>query len=85
MLGDLESVRAEAILQCVHARQEEIRQALVDRTNRIGSTQVDDFNWQLKVNNNTCTSTLTIGIIKCYLGINLILIQLSLILRPVLC
>ncbi|XP_060728182.1 COMM domain-containing protein 8 isoform X1 [Tachysurus vachellii] len=49
MLGDLESVRADAILQCVNARQEEIRQALVDRTNRICSTQLDDFNWQLKL------------------------------------
>lgn len=49
MLGDLESVHADAILQCVNARQEEIRQALMDRTNRICSTQLDDFNWQLKV------------------------------------
>ncbi|KAG7334211.1 hypothetical protein KOW79_002618 [Hemibagrus wyckioides] len=49
MLGDLESVHAEAILQCVHARQEEIKQALVDRTNRICSSQLDDFNWQLKL------------------------------------
>ncbi|XP_060781659.1 COMM domain-containing protein 8 [Neoarius graeffei] len=49
LLGDLKSVHAEAILQCLHARQEEIRQALVDRTNRICSTQLDDFNWQLKL------------------------------------
>lgn len=46
------SVHAEAILQCVHARQEEIRQALVERTNRISSAQLDDFNWQLKVPNS---------------------------------
>nr|ADO29102.1 comm domain-containing protein 8 [Ictalurus punctatus] len=49
LLGDLESVHAEAVQQCVNARQEEIRQALVDRTNRICSTQLDDFNWQLKL------------------------------------
>lgn len=49
LLGDVESGRAEAILHCLHARQEEIRQALVDRTNRICSTQLDDFNWQLKL------------------------------------
>ncbi|KAF5890868.1 comm domain-containing protein 8, partial [Clarias magur] len=49
MLGDLQSVHTDTILQCVHSRQEEIRQALVERTNRIGSTQLDDFNWQLKL------------------------------------
>ncbi|KAI5606846.1 COMM domain-containing protein 8 [Silurus asotus] len=49
LLGDLESAHSEAVLQCVHARQEEIRQALVDRTYRICSTQLDDFNWQLKL------------------------------------
>ncbi|KAI5108207.1 COMM domain-containing protein 8 [Silurus meridionalis] len=49
LLGDLESAHSGAVLQCVHARQEEIRQALVDRTYRICSTQLDDFNWQLKL------------------------------------
>lgn len=58
MLGDLESVHAEAVQQCVHARQEEIRQALVDRTNRICSTHLDDFNWQLKVHNSAKLSCL---------------------------
>lgn len=69
MLGDLESVRAEAVLQCLHARQEEIRQALVDRTNRICSTQLDDFNWQLKVHNSeklSCLGMHRVNIDYCY-------------------
>ncbi|XP_062852097.1 COMM domain-containing protein 8 [Trichomycterus rosablanca] len=49
LLGDLDSAWSQVVLQCVHARQEEIRQALVDRTNCISSTQLTDFNWQLKL------------------------------------
>ncbi|KAL7877592.1 hypothetical protein SRHO_G00042350 [Serrasalmus rhombeus] len=49
LLGDLDSAHADAILQCLHARQEEIRQALVDRTNGMSSTQLQDFNWQIKL------------------------------------
>ncbi|XP_066535944.1 COMM domain-containing protein 8 [Hoplias malabaricus] len=49
MLGDLDPAYAGAILQCVHVRQDEIRQALVDRTNGISSTQLQDFNWQMKL------------------------------------
>ncbi|XP_036429794.1 COMM domain-containing protein 8 [Colossoma macropomum] len=49
LLGDLDSAHRDATLQCVHARREEIRQALVDRTNEISSTQLQDFNWQIKL------------------------------------
>ncbi|XP_052006788.1 COMM domain-containing protein 8 [Xyrauchen texanus] len=49
LFSDLDKVRAEAILQCVRSRFDEIRHALVDRTNTISSTQLQDFNWQLKL------------------------------------
>lgn len=49
LMGDLDSDHAAAVLQCVHARQEEIRLSLVDRTNGISSTQLQDFNWQIKI------------------------------------
>uniref|UniRef100_A0A3B1ILV4 COMM domain containing 8 n=1 Tax=Astyanax mexicanus TaxID=7994 RepID=A0A3B1ILV4_ASTMX len=49
LLGDLDSAHAAVVLQCVHARQEEIRLSLVDRTNGISSTQLQDFNWQIKL------------------------------------
>ncbi|KAL6487380.1 hypothetical protein MHYP_G00040060 [Metynnis hypsauchen] len=49
LLGDLDSAHADAILQSLHARREEIRHALVDRTNGISSTQLQDFNWQIKL------------------------------------
>ncbi|XP_030628516.1 COMM domain-containing protein 8 [Chanos chanos] len=49
LLADLDSGHAEAILQVVHSRQEEIRHALVERTNAVSSTQLQDFNWQIKL------------------------------------
>uniref|UniRef100_A0A673ITX8 COMM domain-containing protein 8-like n=1 Tax=Sinocyclocheilus rhinocerous TaxID=307959 RepID=A0A673ITX8_9TELE len=49
LLSDLDTARAEALLQCVRSRFDEIRYALVDRTNGISSTQLQDFNWQLKL------------------------------------
>ncbi|XP_051946119.1 COMM domain-containing protein 8-like [Xyrauchen texanus] len=49
LLSDLDTARAEAVLQCVHSRFDELRHALVDRTNAISSTQLQDFNWQLKL------------------------------------
>ncbi|KAI4892084.1 hypothetical protein NFI96_022382 [Prochilodus magdalenae] len=49
LVGDLDSAHANGILQCVHARREEVRQALVDQTNEISSTQLQDFNWQIKL------------------------------------
>ncbi len=49
LLSDLDTAHAEAVLQCVRSRFDEIRHALVDRTNGISSTQLQDFNWQLKV------------------------------------
>lgn len=49
LLSDLDTAHTEAVLQCVRSRFEEIQRALVDRTNSISSTQLRDFNWQLKL------------------------------------
>ncbi|XP_055025383.2 COMM domain-containing protein 8 [Misgurnus anguillicaudatus] len=49
LLSDLDAARAEAVLQCLRSRLDEIRHALVDRTNAISSTQLQDFNWQIKL------------------------------------
>ncbi|XP_051508156.1 COMM domain-containing protein 8-like [Myxocyprinus asiaticus] len=49
LLSDLDTARAEAVLHCVYSRFDELRHALVDRTNAISSTQLQDFNWQLKL------------------------------------
>ncbi|XP_076831517.1 COMM domain-containing protein 8 [Brachyhypopomus gauderio] len=49
LLGDVNAACTQAVVQCVHARWEEIRRALVDRTSTISSTQLQDFNWQLKL------------------------------------
>ncbi|KAI7805618.1 COMM domain-containing protein 8 [Triplophysa rosa] len=49
LLSDLDTARTEAVLQCVRSRFDEIRHALVDRTNAISSTQLQDFNWQIKL------------------------------------
>ncbi|XP_077093474.1 COMM domain-containing protein 8 [Siphateles boraxobius] len=49
LLSDLDTARAEAVVRCVRSRFDEIRHALVGRTNAISSTQLQDFNWQLKL------------------------------------
>lgn len=48
-LSDVESSHAEAVLSVLRARREEIRRALLDRTNSISSASLQDFDWQLKV------------------------------------
>ncbi|XP_041668856.1 COMM domain-containing protein 8 [Cheilinus undulatus] len=40
---------AEALLSVLRARREEIRRALLDRTNSISSATLQDFDWQLKL------------------------------------
>ncbi|XP_034015776.1 COMM domain-containing protein 8 [Thalassophryne amazonica] len=40
---------AEAVLSVLRARQEEIRRALVEKTNSISSATLQDFDWQLKL------------------------------------
>ncbi|XP_041131243.1 COMM domain-containing protein 8-like [Polyodon spathula] len=39
----------DVILQCLNGRKEEIRQALVEKTNTVSSAQLQDFDWQLKL------------------------------------
>ncbi|KAL4641869.1 COMM domain-containing protein 8 [Arapaima gigas] len=48
-LLDLDSSYSNAILACLNARHDEIRLALVERTNCISSAQLQDFDWQLKL------------------------------------
>ncbi|KAM9341516.1 COMM domain-containing protein 8 [Symphorus nematophorus] len=43
------SSHAEAVLSVLRARREEIRRALLDRTNYISSATLQDFDWQLKL------------------------------------
>ncbi|XP_006004704.1 COMM domain-containing protein 8 [Latimeria chalumnae] len=39
----------EAMMKCLKGRKEEIRQALVEKTNEVSSAQLQDFDWQLKL------------------------------------
>uniref|UniRef100_UPI003AAC7C6B COMM domain-containing protein 8 n=1 Tax=Centroberyx gerrardi TaxID=166262 RepID=UPI003AAC7C6B len=48
-LSDAGSGYGEAVLSVLRARREEIRQALVERTNSISSATLQDFDWQLKL------------------------------------
>lgn len=48
-LADVGSSYAEVVLSVLRARQEEIRRALLDRTNSISSVVLQDFEWQLKL------------------------------------
>lgn len=48
-LSDVSSSQAEVVLSVLRAREEEIRCALLDRTNSISSATLQDFDWQLKV------------------------------------
>ncbi|MEQ2190005.1 hypothetical protein GOODEAATRI_031110 [Goodea atripinnis] len=48
-LSDVDHSHAEAVRSVLRARQEEIRRALLTRTNSISSAILQDFDWQLKV------------------------------------
>ncbi|XP_037550700.1 COMM domain-containing protein 8 [Nematolebias whitei] len=48
-LSDVNSSHTEAVLSVLRARQEEIRRALLNRTNNISSATLQDFDWQLKL------------------------------------
>lgn len=61
-LGDLGGGHLEAVLACLKARGEEIRQALVERTNAVSSAQLQDFDWQIKVPIRTPVSHLLAGL-----------------------
>ncbi|KAI1887334.1 hypothetical protein AGOR_G00189240 [Albula goreensis] len=48
-LVDLSGEHRTSILTCLKGRGEEIRQALVERTNAVSSSQLQDFDWQIKL------------------------------------
>ncbi|XP_015248760.1 PREDICTED: COMM domain-containing protein 8 [Cyprinodon variegatus] len=48
-LSDVDHSHSQAVLSVVRAREEEIRRALLDRTNSISSATLQDFDWQLKL------------------------------------
>ncbi|XP_048853203.1 COMM domain-containing protein 8 [Brienomyrus brachyistius] len=48
-LAELDSSYSDAVLGCLKARHEEIRQSLVERTNAVSSAQLQDFDWQIKL------------------------------------
>ncbi|CDQ56103.1 unnamed protein product [Oncorhynchus mykiss] len=48
-LADVGSGYGEAVLTVLRARREEIRQALVERTNNVSSSTLQDFDWQIKL------------------------------------
>lgn len=48
-LSGVGSGHAETVLSVLRAREEEIRRALLDRTNSMSSATLQDFDWQLKL------------------------------------
>ncbi|XP_043917343.1 COMM domain-containing protein 8 isoform X2 [Protopterus annectens] len=48
-LSGLSSSHHEEIMKCLKVRKEEIRLALVEKTNAISSAHLEDFDWQLKL------------------------------------
>ncbi|XP_054653722.1 COMM domain-containing protein 8 isoform X2 [Dunckerocampus dactyliophorus] len=48
-LSEVSSSHSEAVLHVLKARKEDIRHALLDRTNSITSATLQDFDWQLKL------------------------------------
>ncbi|NP_001290733.1 COMM domain-containing protein 8 [Esox lucius] len=49
VLADVGSGCGETVLTVLRARREEIRQALVERTNNVSSSTLQDFDWQIKL------------------------------------
>lgn len=48
-LSNVSTSQAEAVLSVLRAREEEIRCALLDRTDSISTARLQDFDWQLKL------------------------------------
>lgn len=48
-LSGVGSGHTESVLSVLRAREEEIRRALLHRTNSMSSATLQDFDWQLKV------------------------------------
>ena len=45
----MNSSHQEAIMKCLKSRKDEIKQALLEEIVDISSSQLQDFDWQLKV------------------------------------
>ncbi|MBN3299054.1 COMD8 protein, partial [Amia calva] len=48
-ISELDPSYQEGLLKCLKGRREEIRQALIEKTNAVSSTQLQNFDWQLKL------------------------------------
>uniref|UniRef100_A0A4W5PN25 COMM domain containing 8 n=1 Tax=Hucho hucho TaxID=62062 RepID=A0A4W5PN25_9TELE len=48
-LADVGGGYGEVVLTVLRARREEIRQALVERTNNVSNSTLQDFDWQIKL------------------------------------
>ncbi|XP_007890897.1 COMM domain-containing protein 8 isoform X2 [Callorhinchus milii] len=49
LLDGLGLPHQEAVLKSLKGRKEELRQAMVEKTNDVSSAQLQDFDWQLKL------------------------------------
>ncbi|KAL0969641.1 hypothetical protein UPYG_G00230190 [Umbra pygmaea] len=49
LLEDVGSGHGEAVLTALRARRDEIRHALVEKTNNMSSSTLQDFDWQIKL------------------------------------
>ncbi|XP_067099203.1 COMM domain-containing protein 8 [Osmerus mordax] len=49
LLAGMENGYREAVMMVLRARQEEIHQALVERTNSVSSATLQDFDWKMKL------------------------------------
>ncbi|XP_059845124.1 COMM domain-containing protein 8 isoform X2 [Hypanus sabinus] len=49
LMNGLSASHQEAVLSCLKARKDELRRALIEKTNNMSSAQLQDFDWQLKL------------------------------------
>uniref|UniRef100_UPI00398E6DCC COMM domain-containing protein 8 n=1 Tax=Pristiophorus japonicus TaxID=55135 RepID=UPI00398E6DCC len=49
LLDGLSAPHQEAVLNCLKGRKEELKWALIEKTNAVSSAQLQDFDWQLKL------------------------------------
>ncbi|XP_078073142.1 COMM domain-containing protein 8 [Mustelus asterias] len=49
LLNGLSAPHQEAVLNCLKGRKEELKSALIEKTNAMSSAQLQDFDWQLKL------------------------------------
>ncbi|XP_038647198.1 COMM domain-containing protein 8 isoform X2 [Scyliorhinus canicula] len=49
LLNGLAAPHQEAVLNCLKGRKEELKSALIEKTNAVSSAQLQNFDWQLKL------------------------------------